>query len=387
MTQPVAVANSKSQYTTKKYSSHQILDPTWNISNDRNGTLLMGYARRKEMSMNVWEKCPPGAWNVNSVVQLPDTMGLFNAGYQQYVPHIQDLEDSVIHTPFSAKNWTRLANGQSLENHFKAVPYNSTIFHEHGRDCYATKLLWPGMLTGASDTVQLRRKWCLGDQSQVAMNMNPCHQRVCPPGRLLYAVDCGFEDGHAPMVISSTKVKGERKVKKNRPKHIKQEKLPVAVTCPGFKHKKNGNAIPSLISCIPSESFIEKKSTQSTITITSEEVHDVLTVPKTTAPFVKDNPNPNGRGRSVSVISEIARTTTFENKGAELVKNSMVLRTSSEHAPSEKTNLMTSPASQRLVSDKTSVSEFVKSQGLLESNCEVRESFTPKISNIVGIVA
>jgi len=362
MTRTKETGNSKSRCTAKQYTNHQISAPKWNIINHRNGMPLMEYLSRNATSVNVWERYPPGAQNINTIAQLPLTspnyiMNSFDTGYQQSFPHIQNPEDSVIRTPFSAKNWTRLANAQSWENHFKAVPYNNSAFYEHGLEYSPTKLLWPGSLTGSP--ALLKSNWWLGDQNQVAININPCHQGVLPSQKQLYPVNCEFEDEHASMVVFSTDVKGKRKVKNGSSPYLKPEKLPFSIKCPG--HKRIENGIQGLITSIPPESIFAKKITQSTIT--SEEVCDGLTVPKTTAGFIKDIPNPNGRGRSASVISEISSTTSFESKGAQLLRDSIMLQTPSEDAPSDKTIELTStPVSQRSQSDKTSVSDFWENQ-------------------------
>jgi len=328
MTGNMRIANAKSRWSDKQNTSHQISATNWNITNNRNGMPWMGYSQHNEISMHGWESYSPGAWYINTMAWLPMTspnnmMNPFNTGYQQYCPNIQDAEESVIRTPFSAKNWIRLANSES-DYPSKAVPYNSTVLWDHCLGYYPTHLVCPGMLTDFPGVAQWKSNRWFGDQNQVALNRNPWPQGV-------RFSDCQFEDELTHMVVSST---GERKLKNDRPPFLKQEKLPLVKTCPE-------NSIP-----------------------------------KTWGGLPKANPNPNGRGRSASVISEVSSTTSSESKRAELFPDSMMLRTPCEHTPSVKTMEMTStPTSQRSLSDKTSVSDFVlKSDGLSVSNCEVRES-------------
>jgi len=374
MTGPKEIANSKSRCSVKHSTSHQISAPAprGNITNHRNGMPWMDYPRRNEI---------PGAWNMNTIAWLPVTppsnmMNPFNTGYQRYCPNIQWAEDNVIHTPFSAKNWIR----QSQNYNFIAVPYNSNIFRDHRLGYSPANLVYPGMLTDSPGVAQWKCNWWLGYQNQVALNSNPCPQGVHLSQIQSYSAHYQIRDELTHMVVSPTKVKGEIKVKNDRSPFLRQQSLPLVITCPGDKNENIENDIAGLISPIQPETFqIEEKITESSVT--SEEVYDGLPIPKTWGGLTKDNPNPNGRGRSVSVISEISSTTSFESKRAELIRDSMILRTPSEHAPSVKTIKMTSsPTSQRSLSDKTSVSDFVlKSKGLSESNCEVRESFHQKL--------
>merc|ERR1712060_799362 len=127
-------------------------------------------------------------------------------------------------------------------------------------------------------------------------------------------------------------------------------------------------------------SFTSKKKSKK-FNITSKEDDKGSTGKKSSKiDFALHSPNPNGRGRSVSVISEISSTLSFESKEAEIVKDQMCLSSSSPRSPSDETSrssVLSTPTSQRPVSDVSAVDFIVNAQSLPVFNCEAAEPSSP----------
>jgi hypothetical protein len=96
----------------------------------------------------------------------------------------------------------------------------------------------------------------------------------------------------------------------------------------------------------------------------------------------KHKPNPNGRGRSASVMSEVSSTASYETKEAEIMKDTTVLRPPSQWALLDETtrsSMLSTPESKHALSDVRSASDFeINSQQSSESHLEVREFPCPK---------
>lgn len=315
---------------------------------------------------------------------------LANMGYVQPFFHIQDKLNRVIQSSLFPKH-------ASTDQHLGAVPYKrNAFFPAYSPKCRSLdQQRYDGVLfydlPGWSWS---QNKQSIHPGTWFVRNIIPYQQNLLRPQLQLLRVKCA-SPGQGVGMVSSTKAGRERRDRYNKTLLSLAQWSPVVekdthsdtTICPAHIDEYDETSTWGLVLNKRSLNSFTSKKKSKMFNITSKEDGNGPTGKKSSkCDFALHSPNPNGRGRSASVISEISSTLSFESKEAEIVKDPMFLSSSPLRSPSDETirsSGLSTPASQKPVSDVVSAVDFtVNSQSMPVFNCEAAEPSSPRLLSI-----
>jgi len=328
---------------------------------------------------------------LSSVPLTSHVLPLANMGYVQPFFHIQNKLNRVIESSLFPKPASR-------DQHFSAVPYSVNAFVPANspwgtsldQQRYDRVLFYD--LPGRSWS---QNKRSIHPGSWFARNIIPYQQNLLRPRLQLLHMKYASQDQGVGMV-SSTSIVGREQSDTYNDTLLSMAKWSPFVgkdtlleTATGLVHKDLNDETSTqgqVLNKKPLNSF-NRKNKSIILNITSKEDGNGSTGKKSSkSDLAIHSPNPNGRGRSASVMSEISSTLSFEIKEAEIVKDPMFLSSSSQRSPSDETiesSVCLTPASQKAVSDVVPTLDFiVNSQSLPVFNSESTERSSPKLQSM-----
>jgi len=366
-------------------------NPTINVTNS-NVVPQMAHSWYKDTGVYAQERYSRRALHTNmfGVPTVPFTsyvVTLANMGYVQPFFHIQDKLNRVIQTslfPIPA----------STNQHFIAFPNNfNASVPACSPKCFDQQRYHGASFYGRPGWSWSQNKQSIHPGTWFARNIIPYQQNLLRPQLQLLRLKCA-SPGQGVGVVSSTKMGRERQDKYNKTifplvqcsPFAQKDTLSETTTCPVHIDENDETSTwDQVLNQKLLNSFTSKKKCKK-FDITSKEDGNGSPGKKTSKiDLALHSPNPNGRGRSASVISEISSTLSFESKEAEIVKDPMFLSFSSPRSPSDEISrspVLSTPASQKPVSDVSVLDSVVNSQSLPVFNCEAAEPSSPRLLSI-----
>jgi len=335
---------------------------------------IVPYSGHNDSYLNPFGGYSPGIWYPNTIgqVQLPSPASA-NMGYQPTFFHIQNKINSRVRTKTITDQWNYVAESPFWIQNFMATP---NYYSEPAPYYTPYEEMWQKKPATLKD-VQTKRHGKRAVQDAVPINEG----LITPQGQMV-GPHCKIKD--LDTEVSSTEVKEENlenekvldKLGQKSP-IVEHDKPLVTSKSLERKNKEDDTCITRSDLNKPSKSSKSKKKiTESDVTSEDERIA-CNGWQSGNGESTSQNPNPNGRRPSVSIISERSSSGSVQIKEGGFFIDSMLPATPTETEQSDKSitsSRISSPASQHSLSLATSTSDFVlKFQASSESNFEVRE--------------
>jgi len=327
--------------------------------------------------------------NICGVPNIPVRSYVLTLANMGYVPpffHIQDKLSRVIPTFFFPKPASANQNFGTFPNNFAFVPANSPTCSDQQRNNGVSFYDRPSWSCS-------QNKQSIHPDTWFARNIVPYQQNQRRPQFQLHHLKCA-SPGQGVGMVSSTTVGLEGQYKYNKTlismgqgsSFAQKDALPETTTCPVHIDENDLTSTKDQVLNQKSlNSFTNKKKSKKFNITSKEDDNGSIGKKSSKIDLPLHSPNPNGRGRTASVISEISSTLSFESKEAEIVKDPMFLSFSSPRSPSDEISrspVLSTPASQKPVSDVSVLDSVVNSQSLPVFNCEAAEPSSPRLLSI-----
>jgi len=324
-------------------------------------------------------RCPPRTLYTNTVglppVPLtPPLLTVAKTGYVQPFFYIQNKVNKAILTSFfpAPDYWNQ---------DFQPVPYNSSIYvskHVHSyvpldhqrHDRVLVHTVSPGCSWSKDNQGMHQGIW-------FARNIIPYQQKLLRPQLQLLRLNCESQDQDIGIEFS------EKKVIRARQKRYGKAILPLEPKSQFVETDKLSVMMRPVHKSEDDEICISGDGVNNSPKSFTSEGEDCGWTDKHTSKdkSIKHTPNPNGRGRSASVISEASTTLSFDTIESDIAKDPMFSTPSQQAVSDERigSSIFSSPTSQQAVCDVLSDLDFViNPQSSSEFNCEFRESSIPR---------